>query len=121
MSELKDTFGQDFAIKSFQTIDGEQRIVGKYGQISKIGKLWDVWFVQPDLSPLTMHRINRIERELSIGSAFVKLNGEAFVQTRDLELVRRMVDYCGIRKRRKVSDEFRAKAAERFEKMRADK
>jgi len=105
-------FKDDFAKSAFTNIDGEIRIVGKYGQLSLIDDLFDLWFVGKDLKPLHMRRINAIKAEIEELNV---LTGEAWVQTKDELKARLWAQFLGIRQKRQVSQ----KMLDQLAKMRA--
>lgn len=96
-------FKEHVSSSAFRVIDGEPRIVGKFGQISVVGDKYDVWLVQPDLSPLTNRRINAILKNSPLIGGFQRLNGEAYIQAADFNAVLSLLLKMGIRKKRKVS------------------
>ncbi len=115
---LKKLFCDHVSSSAFKTIDGEKRIIGKWGQISLLDDIFDVWLVQPDLSPLTEHRITSIEKNLQLNSPLIRLTGEAYFQTRDINMVRKSFPLLGIKKKRQLSEDSKAKLRERIKEFR---
>ena len=111
MINLRETFKDRVSSSAFKTIDGELRIVGKYGQVSTIGDKFDVWFVADP--PLTKLRVTLRLQKLPENGMFHVLNGEAYTQTRDVRLVDLCLPLLGVRKKRRYSDEYRQVLAER--------
>lgn len=109
---LRDLFKDIYSKSAFREIDGELRLIGKFGQVSKVGELWDIWFI------CTNHRINDVSRKFVLkygdNEPLIKLTGEAWIQTKDDEKVIFLADLCGIRKKRQISDAER----QRLQKMR---
>jgi len=99
-------------------IDGETRILGKFGQISVIGDAFDIWFVGPNLEPLTEHKLTAIQKKLPEDRGFRRLTGEMYGQTKDIRLVYKTLPLLGIKKRRRYSDEYRAKLRDRIREIR---
>ena len=105
---LRKTFGQDFARSAFQLIDGELRIIGKFGEIAlNDDGSFDVWMVKPDRSPIGTRKLNNLcslvdnlSREVDIH----RLTGEAWFSTTDPTLVRETGYYLGVRRRRRDSE-----------------
>jgi len=100
---LKDLFRNEVSSSAFKIIDGEKRIIGKYGQISIVDNLFDIWIIGPDLTPLNNHRITAILKKMPVNTPVQRLTGECYVQTPDIELVREILPLLGIKKRRKYS------------------
>lgn len=102
---LRELFSDKYSKSAFTYIDGELRLVGKWGQVSKVGNLWDVWFI------CTERRLSDISDKIVLkygdNSEFNRLTGEAFIQTKDAEKVLFLTDLCGIRKKRQISDKER--------------
>ena len=107
MINLKETFKDRVSSSAFKMIDGELRIVGKYGQVSTIGDKFDVWFI--GTNQLITFRLKKLPEN----GMFHVLNGEAYTQTRDVRLVDLCLPLLGVRKRRRYSDEYRQALAER--------
>jgi len=119
---LRHQFGQDFASSAFRDVDGDKAIVGKYGIIVQLEDgLYDVWFVRPDGSPLTEHKITAVAKNLPENTGLVRLDGEAYAQGRGEDWVREMASLVGVKKRKQLSPEARARAAERMRKVAAQR
>lgn len=118
MNPLKAEFGKDFASTAFQVVDGEPRIVGKFGNIALIDGIYDIWLVQPDLGPLTEHKLTAISKKWPAREGFLRLSGEGMAQTPSSEIIRQIAPILGVRKRRKLSSEARAELRDRVKKIR---
>jgi hypothetical protein len=58
---LRKIFGQDFSRSAFQLIDGELRIIGKFGEIAvNDDGSFDAWIVKPDRSPIGTRKLNNL-------------------------------------------------------------
>jgi len=113
---LKEILGDISSASAFKTIDGEKRIIGKWGQISLIDDTFDVWLIQPDLSSLTERRITTIENKLQLNGTLIKLTGEAYFQTKDIDLIRRSIPVLGIRKKKQLSEATKEKLRQQLRK-----
>ena len=113
---LRQIFGNDFSKSSFKKIDGEYRIVGKYGEIAlNDDGSFDCWLVSQDRSPFTTRFVN--SRIKQCGEAPWRiLTGEAHYQTTDPDLIRKSGSLLGIRKRYHYTEEQLAARRERFKK-----
>lgn len=118
MNPLKAEFGRDFASSAFQVVDGEPRIVGKFGNIALINGMYDIWLVQPDLEPLTEHKLTAMSKKWPAGEGFLRLSGEGMAQTPSSETIRQISPILGVKKRRKLSPESRAKLRDRMKNLR---
>ena len=106
---IREIFKDDFSKSAFANIDGETRIIGKYGQLSIVDGLFDLWFVGKDLKYLSTKRINAIKAV--IGDDLNVLKGEAWVQTKDEFKARYWAKFLGIRAKRKTTQAMLAKLA----------
>ena len=106
---LRATFGQDFSRSAFQLIDGELRIIGKFGEIAlNDDGSFDVWIVKPNRSPIGTRKLNNIVSAICNTSWKVDihvLTGEAWFTTKEPALVRQIAPLLGIFKRRTYSEE----------------
>jgi len=102
---LRKIFKNDVSSSAFNMIDGEIRITGKWGQISIISDYFDIWFIQPDLQPLSHQKLTAIRKNFPVDGELRILNGEAYTQTRDEASVRHALPLLGIKKKRKLSPE----------------
>lgn len=53
---LRDTFHDDFTSTAFQTVDGEQRIIGKNADIEIVDGMFDIWIVRHDRESIAVGR-----------------------------------------------------------------
>lgn len=110
---LRNEFWNDFSRSAFRTIDGEQYIIGKWGRISQFGDgTYDVWFVGPNLSPLSNQKLAAIRRFVSLERGLRVLTGEAYVQGRGREFVLEMAPICGVRRKKRQPGNYRLANAE---------
>lgn len=99
---LRLDFVDDFSRSAFQLIDGEQRIVGKWGQITQLDDgTYDCWFVGLNLTPLTAHRLAAIRQKVAQEGGFRQLTGEASIQGRGRAFVLKMAAVAGIKRKRR--------------------
>jgi hypothetical protein len=116
---LREQFSNDFASSAFKTIDGEARIVGKFGQITQFDdRVFDVWFVGSSLAPLGYRKLAAIENNIGEEGRLRKLNGEACIQGQGRDFVLRMASLAGIKKKRRLSEAARQASRERLQRMR---
>ena len=115
---LREIFKNDVAKSAFKVIDGETRIVGKFGQISTIGEYFDVWFVGKDLKPLSSLRLTNLEKNPCTKEGLVRVDGEGWYQSMDVDRVRLTLPFLGVRKRKKISPEQMVILRARMEEMR---
>ena len=115
---LKETFKNDVSSGSFKIVDSEKRLVGKWGQISIIDDVFDIWLIKPDLTPLTERKLTVIQKILPDNPPLIRLTGEAYFQTKNEELVRKCIPFLGIRKRKQQSLETIRKNTKRLANLR---
>lgn len=109
---LRQRFKEDFAGSAFQEHCGDPSIVGKYGVITELeDALYDVWIVYPDGSPLSERKLTILEKKCPLNWGFVRLTGEGYMQGRGSDFVREIAPIIGVRKKRKMTAEQKAKAA----------
>ena len=116
--KIREIFKNDVSKSAFKVIDGVTRIVGKYGEVEVVEDIFDVFIVGPNRTPLHGRRIASILRKLPENIDFTELNGEAWHQTTDEELVRLTLPLLGVRKKRKISEEQRSRIIQRIQWMR---
>lgn len=105
---LRQEFQNDFASSAFQSIDGEQNIIGKFGRITQLDDgSYDCWFIGPDLSPLTTHRMAAIRRNAQQEWGLRELTGEAYAQGRGRAFVLQAAALAGVKKKRRVTAAMR--------------
>ena len=111
--KLKNIFKAHVSSGSFTKIDGELRIVGKFGQISMIDDVFDIWFVSEP--HLTENKLTALLKNIPENVSFTRLDPEAHIQTSDLALVLKLLPVCGIRRRKYISPEDKKKLIKRLE------
>lgn len=105
---LRQDFADDFAGPSFQRIDGEMQIVGKWGRISQFEDgTYDVWFIGPDLSPLSDQKLTAIRQKCPEWMGLRMLDGEAYATGKGREFVLQAARLTGVKRKRRVSPGFR--------------
>lgn len=105
---LRQEFLHDFSRSAFQTIDDEQYIIGKWGRISQLDDgAYDVWFVGPDLSPLSTQKLASIRKSVSLERGLRVLTGEAYVQGKGRDFVLEMAPICGVRRKKRQPRNYR--------------
>lgn len=115
---LRKIFGNDVAKKSFQGSGDETKITGKYGAVSVLdGELFDIWFVGPDLEPLTSLRLTNLQRKFPQEAGLIRLTGEAYLRTHDEQLVRFALPLLGVRKKRQLSPEAKQRLTEQLRRV----
>src|SRR5690606_13884809 len=94
---LRQQFEAHFSRSVFQTIEGEQRIIGKWGQITQFDDgTFDVWFVGQNLQPLTAQRLTRIAQNFPRTGRLTMLDGEAYTQGRGKDFVLDLAPLAGV-------------------------
>jgi len=101
---------------AFKTIDGEMRIIGKFGQISMIDDVIDCWLVTDP--PMSKRKLGAALKKSPLGASFRVLDGEAYYQTTDKSLIPELITLAGIRKKRILSDKQREAARINLSKTR---
>ena len=105
---IRRDFINDFSRSAFDVIDGEPQIVGKWGRISQFDDgTYDVWFIGPDLTPLSNQKLAAIRKSVSLERGLRVLTGEAYVQGRGRAFVLEMAPICGVRKKKRRPSNFR--------------
>jgi len=103
--KLKDIFRDHVSSGSFKKIDGEIRLVGKFGQVSLIDDVFDIWIIMPNFTPLSTAILNNLVKKMPQELEFTRLNGEAYTNTRDKSLVLKTFFPLGIKAKRKLSQQ----------------
>jgi len=111
---LRSLFKDRVSSKAIQIIDGETRIIGKFGQIAAMGEKFDLWFVQPEYKPMTPRKLTAIAKKCQQLDGFTVLTGEAYGQTRDIRIVDKLLPLMGINRKRRYSDEQKKIMSERL-------
>jgi hypothetical protein len=109
------------------TIDGTRRIVGKFCEIESLGPVFDIWLVKPDREPIGTLKLKNLiraieslpEYECAGKPSVTRLDGEVYLSTTSIELVRSVALLAGVKRRRRVSEATRQASAERLARMRA--
>lgn len=105
---LRDEFGNNFSRSAFQTIDGEQYIVGRWGRISRLDDgSYDAWFIGPNRSPLSNQKLALIRKSVSLARGLRVLTGEAYAQGKGRAFVLVMAPICGVRKKKRQPTNYR--------------
>lgn len=112
-------FADDFAGTAFQSKDGEQKIVGKFGEIVRLDDgTWDAWFIGPELEPLSEHKLTALEKKARGIGHFRRLTGEAYMQGEGEDFVRQVAPLIGVKKRRRISQQERERLRRQAAKAR---
>lgn len=123
MSRLRQQFGADFASSAFRRVDGDERIVGRFGDVTQLADgTYDAWFHGPDLRPLSGRKLAALEKKIKKKWGFVRLTGEGYSQSADPAFVREVAVYLRVRRRRRprsLTPEERRRLAERMALARA--
>lgn len=114
---IREAFADHVSSAAFQVVDGELRVVGKFAQISIAGDKYDVWVVGRD-KPMTQRKIRSITSKFPTGTGFQELTGEAYAQVAGLKFILQNLDLMGIRKKRQVTAETRARLANQLQEVR---
>lgn len=115
---LRKIFNNDVSSGAFQKIDGETRIVGKWGQIATICCHFDIWIIKPDLEPVSPRKLSFIQKKFPVEGMLTVLDGEAYTQTRDESLVRKILSLLGIKRKRQLSPKTIKQLTERLAQCR---
>ena len=111
---LRQDFADDFSGPSFRTIDGETQIVGKWGRISQFEDgTFDVWFIGPDLAPLSNQKLAAIRQKCPEWMGLRILDGEAYAQGAGREFALQAARLTGVKRKRRVSPGFRGAGQEK--------
>lgn len=111
---LKSIFKDHVSSSAFKRIDGELRVIGKFGQISMIDNVFDIWLVGE--SPLSERKLSALLKKTPQNVNFRRLDGEAYVQTTDLSIVLKLLPVCRIRRRKKLSEKEQKRLAKQFKR-----
>ena len=102
---IRKIFKSHVSSGSFKNIDGEIRIVGKFGQVSLINDVFDIWLVSEP--PLTPRKLSALLTSIPKEVSFTRLDTEAYIQTSDISTVLKLLPICGIRRKKEISKETR--------------
>lgn len=108
-------FKKDFAGSAFRTIDGTRRVAGKFCEIEELGDGWDVWLVRADREPIGARKLNNLcqaikgmpEYSHDRSPLIRKLDGEAYLHTGSVALVREVAFLCSVKRRKRYSEAVR--------------
>ena len=135
-------FRMDFSSSAFQVFDGEPRvtrIIGKWCEIEVLDTgdlyphVYDIYIVRPHREPISKRKMTALTKviealpeynpESAFGGVRVIDNGpdgvEAYLQTTEPELVRKVALLAGVKRRRRYSEATKQASTERLAKMRA--
>jgi len=121
--QLFESFDGKISKSVIQNIDGDWQIVGKYCCISWLGKSWDVFLCNSAcfLAGLDQRKVKNIIRNLessNINRDFTVLDGEAFSQDVQKEVILKYLSLLGIRRARTLTPKQRATLSKRMKKIR---
>ena len=110
--EIFDAFQGEISKTAIIQKDGAWRIVGKWCEIERVGNLWDIFICNPgDMTKgLGQRKVNNIIDRLKIpptNGTFRILNGEAYTQVQDINLILQNLSLLGIRRKRRLSEKTR--------------
>lgn len=118
---LRQQFKDDFSNSAFQRIDDEQRIVGKYGEITQFDDgSFDVWFIGPNLEPLSTRRLNSISEKVREIGTFTMLEGEGYARGRGRDFVLFSAALAGVKKKKRVSESLRKSLSKNLAEISAE-
>ena len=120
--DIFDAFNGEISKKAIIQKDGAWRIVGKWCEIERVGDLWDIFICNPDnmTDGLGQRKVHNIIDRLKIppiNGTFRILNGEAYTQVSDINLILSNLSLLGIRRKRRLSEKTRHEHAERLKKF----
>lgn len=99
---IKSIFKDHVSSSAFKKIDDEIRIIGKFGQISLLDDIFDIWFVSNP--PLSTRKLSALLAKIPQNITFTRLDTEAYIQTQDFNAVLKLLPICSIRRRKKLSE-----------------
>ena len=99
---IREIFKNHVSFSAFQKIDGEIRIIGKFGQVSMIDDVFDIWFVSNP--PLTNRKLSALLKNIPKELSYTRLDTEAIIQTPDLHVVLKLLPICGIKRKKRLSE-----------------
>lgn len=111
--KIKEIFKEYVSSGAFKHIDDEIRLVGKYGQVSLIEDVFDIWFVSE--LPLTQRKLSALLKKIPENVGFTRLDTEAYIQTSDISVVLKLLPICGIRRKKRNSKQTKTKLIKRME------
>ncbi len=110
---LKSEFKNVFSSGAFKLIDGSERIIGKFGEIEKVGDKYDIYIHSIGERKLS-NILNKMPKEL----CFKRVNGEAWCSIGNKQIICDAGLVIGIRKRKVISEEQKKKIVENLNKYR---
>lgn len=114
---LREHFKDYVSSSAFKVIDGEFRIVGKFGEITLMDNgEFDIWVIDPWRLGLSHQKLAAIQKSFPVGADLRMLDGEAYTQTGDKELILLALPLLGVKKKRKISPLTRQAMIERLRK-----
>lgn len=112
---IRHEFRDQVSSGSFEVIDDELRLIGKYGQVVLNGDVYDIWFIKPKLESISTRKLGYILRNLPKELCLTRLNGEAYAITKDKGVVLKTLSLLGVRVKRKLSREAIIQLIERLQ------
>ena len=106
---LREIYGDMYSRKAFQLKDGFSRLIGKHGEIEIVGDKVDLWFKG------TKRKVTFIAKQIP---GMTILDGEAYIQTDDVEKAKEWSKLMGIKKRKIYSPEALEQMRERIRNVR---
>lgn len=102
---LKQLFGSIVSSSAFRVIDGEERMVGKFGEVSVLDDgLYDIWLIGRGMKPLSKRKLRSIIGKFPQGARFTELTGEAFTQVGATNAIIKSLSLLGIKRKRVLTE-----------------
>ena len=113
---LKSIFKDHVSSGAFKKVDGELRIIGKFGQVSMNDDVFDIWYCKEP--PLSERKLTAMLKYVPQEIGFTRLDGEAIIQSKDLSVPLNLLSTLKINRRRKLSEKEKTRLAEQLKGVR---
>ena len=111
-------FKNDVSSSAYKKVDGEIKIIGKNGEVTLMDDEFDIFIIRPKLQPHSERMLSSLIKKLPSNLRVTRLNGEAYLKCKDVELVREMFPILGIRKRKTLSNDVRERLSKNMKAIR---
>lgn len=112
---LRELFGDIFSKTAFKKVDGQMRIIDKYGELEMVGSKIDIYVFG------RRRRFDAVDKIFAGEATLIRLTGEAYTQVAptklNVDLIASTWKILGIRRKRRIGDEQKKILSERLKKI----
>jgi len=115
--KLRSIFKDYVSSSAFKKIDGELRIIGKYGEISLLDDVFDIWFHKEP--PLSERKLSAMVKNIPQNTHFTRLDGELIIQCQDINVPLNLLPTLKINRRKHLSEKEKNRLAKQLKRVRS--